>query len=95
MTVVKSVCTKLGIRGEGEADFMTTHGLRATMISLLISASQTDAAAVLRTGHRDRNSLQSYHNLRGIDGETQSAAVFRGSGVVKGEFLDQVQRQVD
>ena len=95
MTVVKSVCTKLGIRGDGEADFMTTHGLRATMTSLLISASHSDAAFVFRTGHRDRNSLQNCHNLCVIDGETQWAAVFRGSGALQGEFLDQVLCQAD
>ena len=93
MTAVKSVCTKLGIRGDGEAVFITTHGLRATMISLLISAGNSDAAVDLRTGHRDHNSLQSYHYLRGINGETQLTAFFRGSGAVQGELLDQVLYQ--
>lgn len=79
LTVVKDVCTKLGIRGTGEAAYMTTHGLRATMISLLISAGYSDAAVVLRTGHRDNSSLQSYHNLRGQNGADQLAAVFGGA----------------
>ena len=55
---------------------MSMHGLRATMISLLISAGYSDAADVLRTGHRDSNCLQSYHNLRGRNGEAQLNAVF-------------------
>ena len=71
MTIVKSVNTKLNIRRHGEADFMTTHGLRATMISLVISANHSDAAFAFRKGYRDRNSLQNYHNSRRIDGEAQ------------------------
>lgn len=35
--VVKDVCQTLGIRGQGQTADMTTHGLRARMISLLIS----------------------------------------------------------
>ena len=76
MSIVRDVCTKLNIRGNGEASYMTTHGLRATMISMLISAGYSDAAVVLRSGHRDSTSLQSYHNLRGVNGERQLGAVF-------------------
>lgn len=59
---------------------MTAHGLRATMISLLISSGYLDAAVVLRTGHCVTTSLQSYHNLRGNEGEMQLNAVFGGVG---------------
>ena len=77
-SIVKTVCTALGIRGEGANKFVTTHGLRATMISLLISSGHSDAAVVLRTGHRDNSSLQSYHNLIGSNGEQQLRAAFGG-----------------
>ena len=63
-SIVKKVCSKSGIRGCGESSTMTAHGLRASMISILISAGYSDAAVVLRTGHRDTTSLQSFHNLR-------------------------------
>ena len=79
MTAKKLFCMKLGIPGGGEADFMTTYDLRATIISLLIFAVHLDAAIVLRTGHRDRNSLQSYHNLHVIDLEKHLGALFGGS----------------
>lgn len=52
---------------------MTTHGIRATMISLLISAGYSDAAVVLNC------SLQSYHNPRGKNCEDQLAFVFGGA----------------
>ncbi len=46
------------------------------MISLLITSGHSDAAVVLRSGHRDSNSLQKNHNLTGRNGEAQLAAVF-------------------
>lgn len=76
--IVKDVCSTMGIRDIGEANYMTTHGLRAKMISMLISAGYSDAAVCLRTGHRDATSLQSYHNLRGRNSEEQLGAVFEG-----------------
>ena len=59
------------------------------MISLLRSAGHSDAAVVLRTGHRDSCSLQSYHNLRGNQGEDLLRAVFGGLPVTEkdGEVL--------
>lgn len=75
-SVVKYVCASLGIRKQGQAAYMTTHGLRATMISLLISAGYSDAAVVLRSGRRYLNSLQCYHNLRGRHGTNQLCAAF-------------------
>ena len=68
----------LNIRGNGEGKTITAHCLRATMISMLISANYSDAAVVLCTGHRDTTSLQSYHNLRREQGEQQLQAVFGG-----------------
>ena len=57
---------------------MTAHSLRATMIFSLTSAGYPDAAVVLRTGHRDTMSPQSYQNLRENKGEIQLNAMFRG-----------------
>lgn len=75
-SIVKTVCQRLGIRGQGCAKHMTTHGLRSTMISMLISSGYSDAAVCLRSGHRDPSSLLNYHNLRGQQGEEQLGAVF-------------------
>ena len=75
-SIIKEVCQCLGIRGQGAAEHVTAHGLRATMISLLISAGYSDASIVLRTGHRDSRSLQSYHNLKGQNGVDQLASLF-------------------
>ena len=66
--IVKEVCTSLGIRGVGLSAYMTTHGLRSAMISLLISAGISDTAVALRSGHNDVNSLLSYHNLMNSNG---------------------------
>lgn len=49
------------------------------MIYLLLSSGFSDAAVVLRTGHRYKSSLKSYNNLRGKYGEDQLAAVFGGT----------------
>ena len=76
-------------------DFITAHGLLATIIPLLISAGHSDTAFAWRTGHRYRNSLRTYHNLRGIDGEAQLGTVFRGFGAVQGKILDQAQFQAN
>ena len=57
---------------------MTSHGLRDIFISLLISAGFPYIAVVLRIEHHDITSLQSYHNLRGSEGEMQLNAVLGG-----------------
>ena len=75
-SVVRQTCKSLGIRGEGASKHMTTHGLRGTMISLLIASGHSDASVVLRSGHADSSSLQSYHNLRGENGIHQLKAIF-------------------
>lgn len=79
-SVVKKVCKSLGIRGQGCADHVTSHGLRATMISMLISGGYSDAAVMLRSGHRESSSLLSYHNLRGKQGQDQLSAIFKKTG---------------
>ena len=64
-STVKHVCTALNIYGDGACQYMATHGLRATMISLLIAAGHSDASVLLRSGHRDASSLNLYRNLNG------------------------------
>eukprot|EP00171_Calliarthron_tuberculosum_P022929 IDg22929t1 len=61
----------LGIVGDGAAKTITTHGLRATMISLLVQADYDDSTVALRSGHRNLNSLKRYHNLKGAVGIDQ------------------------
>lgn len=60
---VKRVCNDLGIRADSAGNSVTTHGLRATMVSLLINAGYYDSTIILRTGHRNIASLRNYHNL--------------------------------
>ena len=75
--LVRDICNELGVRGVGLSDAMSTHGLRSTMITLLMTAGFSDAAVALRTGHRDLNSLKSYHNLLNDSGRKQLEAVFQ------------------
>ncbi len=77
--IVKDVCRSSGIRGEGANKCVTTQGLRATMISLLITSDHSDAAVVLRSGQRDSNSLLSYLNLMGRNGEVPTGRGIRWS----------------
>lgn len=44
--------------GSGSKTWVTTHGLRDTMASLLFAAGNADSSVSLRTGHRDPRSLQ-------------------------------------
>lgn len=63
-----SMCSRLGILGDGPSENVTTHGLRATMISLLVAAHYDDLTIALRCGHRNLDCLKRYHNLRGSVG---------------------------
>lgn len=54
------MCLAENIKGHGVDGFVTTHGLRGTMASLLIEAGFSDAAVSLRTSHRSLNSLRIY-----------------------------------
>ena len=65
MNIVKRVYATVGLRGDGADNVVTTHGLRAKMVSLLINAGFDDSTITLRTGHRNIASLRNYHNLRG------------------------------
>lgn len=69
------VCGTLGILGDGAGEAVTTHGLRATMISLLIDAGYADSMIALRSGHRCLDNLKRYHNLRGDIGLEQISRI--------------------
>ena len=75
-TIVERVCKKLGIRGDGAYSVVTAHGLRATIVTMLLEAGYDDATITLRTGHKDLKSLRSYHNLRGSIGLQQMKKMF-------------------
>ena len=79
--IVSNFCSKLGLRGDGAHEIVTTHGLRATMVTLLIDAGYHDATITLRTGHHDVKSLRNYHTLRGIIGANQIRRMF-GDGLL-------------
>jgi len=75
MNSVKNVCTVEGIAGSGKKGWVTTHGLRGTLATLLFENGHSDSSVALRTGHRDPRSLKSYQNLRGIEGMQQQRDV--------------------
>lgn len=56
-SIMKKVCFSLGIRLDGYARNMATHGLQASIISYPVSHGYSDAAVRLRTGHRDPSNL--------------------------------------
>ena len=49
-SVAKHICTALNIYGDNTSQYMTTHVLRATMMSLLIAAGHSDALVLLCYG---------------------------------------------
>ena len=88
--IVKNLCLRLGVRGDGAFSTVTTHGLRATMVTLLIDAGYDDAIITLRTGHRDVKSLRNYHNLRGNIGLNQLKCMFGDSrDHVENNFIEE------
>lgn len=74
--IVKDACVKEGINGSGSRGWVTTHGLRGSLASILFGAGHSDSSVVMRTGHRDPRSLKSYQNLRGIEGIKQQRDIF-------------------
>lgn len=71
MKIVKDVCAREGIQGSGSRNWVTTHGLRGTLATILFGAGHADSSVALRTGHRDPTSLKSYQHLRGQEGLQQ------------------------
>lgn len=74
---VKTVCSEAGVTGSGLNDYMTNHGLRSSMTSLLVEAGHSDSSIILRTGHSNTTTLARYHNLRGAEGLRQQESLFR------------------
>ena len=56
--IFRDVCNKLGITGCGCKTNMTTHGLRATTVTLLLPARHADAFVTMQTVHRNIRSLK-------------------------------------
>lgn len=77
---VKTICNEAGVQGSGLNDYMTNHGLRSSMTSLLIDAGHTDSSIILRTGHSSATTLARYHNLRGSEGLRQQHSLFQDTG---------------
>jgi len=75
-SLVKNMCIAEKIRGNGVHEYVTNHGLRGTMTSLLLDAGFSDTAVSLRTGHRNNDSLKSYKNNQGSSSFSQQKAIF-------------------
>ena len=73
---MQTVCSALVTYGAGVNKHMTKHMLRAVMISKFMSSEHSVAVVILRSGHPDNYSLQSYHNLMGSSGEEQLRHIF-------------------
>ena len=71
--LVKGACLAEGIAGSGHLIWVTTHGLRDTLATLLFENGHSDSSVALRTGNRDPRSLKSYQHLRGGEGTVSSS----------------------
>lgn len=78
--LINEICTTANFRGNVVHDYMTTHGLRATMTSLLIEAGHNYSIIVLRTGLSSTDTLTRYHNLQGNEGFRQQISLFGTKG---------------
>lgn len=76
MSIVCWACEKEGVEGEGQKSWVTTHGLRRTLATLLFQNGHSDSSVALRTGHRDPKSLKSYQNLQGTESLRQQRDLF-------------------
>ena len=76
--LVQNACAVNGIKGVGSKDQISFHGLRGTVVSLLIESGMPDSSTVLRTGHRQMDSIRPYHNIRGSEGRLQQDIIFNG-----------------
>ena len=68
---MKGACLAEGIAGSGHRNWVTTHGLRGTLATLLFENGHSDSSVGLRTGHRDPRLLKSYQHVRGGEGIKQ------------------------
>ena len=76
--IVLRVCSTFDLLGNVAGDYVRTHGLCATMVSVLINAGFDAATILLRTGLRCIASLRNCHNLRSDLGIRQFRANFQG-----------------
>lgn len=83
LSAVKSCCNEEGIQGSGTKSWMTTHGLRGTLATILFEAGHSDSSVSLRTGHRDPTSLKSYQHLRGGLGLRQQRDLLPDNGCLQ------------
>jgi len=74
--IVKNMCLAEGIKGNGVHDYVTTHGLRGSMSSLLLEAGFSDTAVAQRTGHRSLDSLRNYKDPQGETAPNMQRALF-------------------
>ena len=92
MKVVKKVCEEEGIAGSGVKSWVTSHGLRGTVATLLVQSGHADSSVAMRTGHRDPRSLKSYQNLRGMEGLQQQRDLVDSGSVAAASDPNQSKR---
>lgn len=54
--------------GSGLNDYMTKHGIRASMTSLVVEAGHADISIILRSDHLNTTTIARYHNLCEAEG---------------------------
>lgn len=88
--LVTEACSENSIKGLGPNDHMVLHGVRGSVSTMLITSVIPDSAITMRTGHLQLDSLRSYQNIRGKEGDVQQHAIFGGSnpGNRKRDFED-------
>lgn len=65
LCTVRSACDTEATPGSGLKEWVTMHGLGGTLATILFESRYTVSSVLLRTGHLDPRSLQSYQHLRG------------------------------
>jgi len=77
--LVKNMCITENLTGNGVHNYVTNHGLRGPMASLLLDAGFSDTTVSLRTGHRNNDSLKNYKNNQGGSSYSQQKALFEST----------------
>lgn len=77
------VCQTIDISGDLPGKYVTTHGLRATIVKLLINQGYNDSTIMLRTGRKHVTILHKYHNLSSTEGLQKLKRIFRANNSVR------------
>lgn len=66
---MSDLCEKKEITGDETKNGMVSHGIRGSVVNLLLVKVNADSSVTMLTGHRDPLSLKNYQNLHGHAGK--------------------------